>query len=63
VFNEQKMILGAVGGFLGAALVDLHAYSQDAHQGFNWRKALARWVAGGVGGVLLGAGLPITGLV
>jgi len=48
---------------LGAVLIDLDAYSEDTTGGFNWRKAIARWVKGAVVGAAIGAGLPITGIV
>lgn len=63
MINEQKLLLGFVSGALGAVIVDLHAYGRaPAGEAFNWRKAAARWVAGGIGGGLVGLGLPVTGL-
>lgn len=64
MFDQKKMVLGAVGGFLGAVLVDLHAYSAaPTGEGFNWGKAVPRWIAGGISGGLVGLGLPAMGIV
>lgn len=43
--------LGAISGFLGALVVDLHAYSGSPDGAtFGWKKAAARWVAGAIVG-------------
>lgn len=40
-------------GFVTAAALDLDIYSRSSDEAvFNWKKAIARWVAGG----LIGAG-------
>lgn len=46
-------------GFLTAAGVDLHTYS-EAPEGapFNWKKALARWIGGAITGSGIGGWLP-----
>lgn len=52
---NRMMIVAGVSGFASALLIDLHAF--NASEGaFNWSKALARWIAGGLTGVLLAAG-------
>lgn len=42
-------------GFITAAGVDLHTYS-EAPEGtsFNWKKALARWIGGAITGSGIG---------
>ena len=56
--NTKALISGAVTGFVGAFLSDLHAWSvAPAGAAFAWQSAFKRWVAGAIGGALSGAGL------
>ena len=56
--NQTALVIGIVAGFVGACAVDLHAYGTSADGSpFNWRKAIARWIAGGLSGALTAAGL------
>lgn len=49
--------VGAIGGFLGALVADLHVYSAAPDGAlFNWRKAAARWVSGAIVGAGFGGG-------
>ena len=54
--NPKVLLAGAVSGFVSAFLVDLHAWS-TGQGGFNWQKALGRWVAGAVSGAMAAAGV------
>lgn len=45
-------------GFMTAAGVDLHVYSESVEGSvFNWKKALARWVGGAITGSGIGSWL------
>lgn len=52
---NRTMVVAGLSGFASALLVDLHAFN-SSDGGFNWGKAVARWIAGGLSGVLLAAG-------
>lgn len=46
---RHLLIAQVLAGAIGAAVSDLHAYSESPDgASFNWRKAVARWVAGGL---------------
>lgn len=56
----RALIVGAVSGFAGALVSDLHAYSAAPDgQSFNWGKAAARWIAGGLSGAATAAGITL----
>lgn len=54
--NWKTIVAGALGGFLSALAVDVHAWSKSAEP-FDWALALKRWVAGAVTGAASGAGI------
>jgi len=56
MFDFKKIIAGAISGFCGAALVDVHAWSKS-REPFDWGLAVRRWVAGAVSGATAGFGL------
>lgn len=60
--NTKVLISGAVTGFVGAFLADLHAWSvAPAGSTFAWNSAFKRWVAGALSGALAGIGLGAVG--
>jgi hypothetical protein len=54
--NTKAMIAGAVSGLVAAILVDVDAWRQG-QGGFNFAKALPRWIGGAVSGAIAGLGL------
>jgi hypothetical protein len=54
--THEKLIAGAITGFLTAVLVDLDAW-RVAGGSFNWQKALYRGIGGAIAGVTAAAGL------
>lgn len=55
---HNTIVIGAIGGFLGALAADLHAYSGSADEAnFNWKKAAARWLYGAITGGMGAAGI------
>lgn len=57
MIDWKKAVAGAVSGFVGAFLADLHAWSKGGGTAFDWSKALPRWVSGLVSGALTGIGM------
>jgi hypothetical protein len=56
--NYKVLVSGALTGFLGAFLADLHAWSQaPTGAAFAWSSAFKRWVAGALSGALAGVGI------
>ena len=58
----QKVAAGAIGGFVTAVGVDLHAWQNDNYafswaKTFNWPLAIKRWAYGAFAGALVGLGL------
>lgn len=49
--NMKVIVAAAVGGFVSAVLVDLHAWRDGIGQ-FNWKKAIGRWIGGAVAGAI-----------
>lgn len=45
----NPILKGAITGFVIAAGVDLHAYAQGTGP-FDFKKAIARWIAGAITG-------------
>ena len=59
----HTVAIGFASGFISALGVDLHSYSQSSEGSpFNWKKAAARWISGGIGGAATAAGLTLTGM-
>lgn len=58
MLNVKAIVAAAVGGFLSAFLVDLHAWSQS-EGAFDWTKAVKRWTAGAVAGASGAAGFTL----
>jgi hypothetical protein len=56
MFDVKKLIAGAVSGFVGAAVVDIHAWSKSEGK-FDWVLAFKRWIAGAVSGVTAAMGI------
>lgn len=56
MFDYKKIIAGAVSGFVGALVTDLHAWSTGGGS-FDWILALKRWIAGAITGATTAAGL------
>jgi hypothetical protein len=56
MFDVKKLVAGAVSGFVGAAVVDIHAWSQSEGK-FDWVLAFKRWIAGAVSGVAAAMGI------
>lgn len=54
--TTRSILVGAVSGFVAAALVDLHAWS-DGAGAFEWGLALKRWITGAISGAVTAAGL------
>ncbi len=60
-FNLKLVIVGAVGGFLTALMVDLHAFGKSDSNKFDWQLALGRWISGAItGAVTATAGNQVT---
>lgn len=58
--NTKAIVAGALAGFAGALVSDLHAFSSAPDgQPFNWGKAAARWVSGAITGAATGAGITL----
>lgn len=47
--NWKMIVAGALGGFLAAVAVDIHAWSKTEGD-YDWGLAVKRWVAGAVAG-------------
>lgn len=61
MIDPKRIVVGAIGGFIAAVVVDLHAWGGG--DPFNWKKAIARWIAGAVTGAAGAAGVTVTGVV
>ena len=46
----NQLIRGAVGGLVGAAVIDINAWSKT-NEPFDWGLAVKRWLAGAVTGL------------
>jgi len=53
----KKVIAGAIGGLLGAVMVDLDAWRKSGSLDFDFKLALKRWIAGTISGGLSGLGM------
>lgn len=53
----KKIVVGALGGFLSAVVVDFGKWKSTPDLKFNWALALKNWVAGAVTGALAGLGV------
>lgn len=57
----QKLLAGALSGWLAAAVVDVHAFQQwkSFHDAavYDWGTATFRWVQGAVAGAIMAGGL------
>lgn len=67
MFDFKKIAAAAVFGFLGAAIADLDAWRAGVKTvdgvyvwpSFDFKKAVPRWVAGAIAGVMGGLGLGV----
>ena len=60
MFDFKKIVAGAIAGFVGAAVVDVHAWSKSDGK-FDWPLAVKRWIAGAVSGATAALGIGVTG--
>lgn len=56
MFDQKKLIAGAISGIIAAVLVDLDAY-KNSEGPYNWSVAVRRIVIGAVTGALGAVGL------
>lgn len=47
---------GTLGGFVAAALIDVHAFMTSPSNVFDWQLMFKRWVAGAMAGALTALG-------
>ena len=53
----KKIVVGAVGGFLSAVVVDFGKWKATPDLKFNWVLAIKNWIAGAITGALAGLGV------
>lgn len=53
----QKIVAGAVSGFVAAFVVDISAWSKFPGKPFAWGLAFQRWISGALSGVLGALGM------
>lgn len=61
----QKLLTGALAGFMAAILVDIHAWQNDGFafswaKQFDWSLALKRWATGLITGAFAAVGISET---